>query len=118
MKRWRAGARCSQEGARQKRDLGGVLIEMNPESSSLDLDRRSFLRQSSGIAAGLGLGTLPIIGAEKKKPTSETLVKTFYDSLSEEQRKKVCFPFDHKLRLKVENNWHITKTLVEDYSNL
>ena len=43
-------------------------------------------------------------------------MKTFYDSLSEEQRKKVCFPFDHKLRLKVENNWHITKTLVEDYS--
>ena len=34
----------------------------------------------------MGLGALPIIGAEKekKKPDSETLVKTFYDSLTEE----------------------------------
>lgn len=91
---------------------------MNPDNHSLSLDRRSFLRQSTGIAAGLGFGALPMIGAEKekKKPEAETLVKVFYDSLSEEQRQKMCFPFDHKLRLKVENNWLITKTLVEDYT--
>ena len=91
---------------------------MNPENHPLAVDRRSFLRQSSGIAAGMGLGALPIIGAEKekKKPDSETLVKTFYDSLTEEQRKAVCFSFEHKLRLKVDNNWLITKTLVKDYS--
>ena len=91
------------------------LITMKPESSSLDLGRRSFIRQSSGIAAGLGLGALPIIGAEKKA-SSETLVKTFYDTLTEKQRKAICFPFDHKLRLKVDNNWMITKTKVEDFN--
>ena len=90
---------------------------MNPDLNLASLDRRSFLRQSTGIAAGLGMGSLPLIGAEnEKKVESETLVKTFYDSLSEEQRKAVCFPFEHQLREKVDNNWLITKTLVEDYS--
>ena len=91
---------------------------MKPETPSLTVDRRSFLRQSSVAAAGLGFGTIPIIGAEKekKKPEAETLVKTFYDSLSEEQKKAMCFPYDHKLRLKIENNWLITKTLVEHYN--
>ena len=40
---------------------------------------------------------------------SETLVKSLYDSLNEDQRKALVFPFDHELRLKVDNNWHITK---------
>jgi hypothetical protein len=43
-------------------------------------------------------------------------VKTFYDSLNEEQRKTVCFPFDHELRSEVTNNWHITKTRVKSYT--
>jgi hypothetical protein len=89
---------------------------MNINEQNSLLDRRSFLRQSSGIAAGLGLSGLPVLGEEKKKVESETLVKTFYDSLSEVQRKAVCFPFEHKLREKVDNNWLITKTLVEDYN--
>ncbi len=74
---------------------------MKPKTPSLSVDRRSFLRQSSVAAAGLGFGTIPIIGAEKekKKPEAETLVKTFYDSLSEEQKTAMCFPYDHKLRL-------------------
>ena len=58
-----------------------------------------------------------MIGAEeKKKATSETLVKSFYDSLTEEQRKIMCFAFDHELRLKVDNNWQITKTKVESFT--
>lgn len=91
---------------------------MTPEKHPLSLDRRSFLRQSTGLAAGLGFGALPIIGAEaeKKKPDAETLVKTFYDTLSEPQKAAICFPFDHELRLKVDNNWLITKTLVEDFT--
>ena len=91
---------------------------MKPENHPLSVDRRSFLRQSSVAAAGLGFGAIPIIGAEKekKKPEAETLVKTFYDSLSEEQKKAMCFPYDHKLRLKIENNWLITKMLVEHYT--
>jgi hypothetical protein len=98
---------------------------MNPEScpdcsqdhSALS-NRRSFLRASTGAAAGLSAASLfPALGAEtKKKATCETLVKTFYDTLSEEQRKNMCFPFDHPLRLKVDNNWHITKARVKSYT--
>jgi len=83
-----------------------------PQSS---LDRRHFLRQSGILATGLA-STLPVIGSEKKQPSSETLVKTFYESLTEEQRNKICFNYDHPLRLKVENNWQITKMKVEDFT--
>jgi hypothetical protein len=85
--------------------------------TSRPLDRRAFLR-TAGLATGaFGLGgILPVRADGTPKPTSETLVKTFYDTLSEEQRTKICFAFDHDLRLKVDNNWHITKTLVKDFS--
>ena len=97
---------------------------MNPESCpdcSSDapkiLSRRSFI-QSTGLAVGaIGAGgIIPCRAETTAKPTSETLVKTFHDSLSEEQRNKICFDFDHKLRLEIDNNWHITKTLVKDFS--
>ena len=93
---------------------------MNPEKQfeNTTLDRRRFLRQSGALAAGIvGAGALPVIGAEKKEnATSETLVQSFYNSLSEEQRKKICFAFDHPLRLKVDNNWQITKSTVETFT--
>lgn len=80
--------------------------------------RRSFLHTAGFAAGALGVGgIIPCrAAAEPAKPTSETIVKSFYDSLSEEQRTKICFGFDHKLRLEVDNNWHITKTLVKDFS--
>lgn len=53
----------------------------------------------------------------KAKPTSETLVATLFNSLTEEQRKSVTFPFDHPLRSKVDNNWHITKATIGDLMN-
>ena len=92
---------------------------MTPPDSSSDFNRRSFIK-TAGLATGaFGAGSiLPAFGAKAApiRPTSETLVKTFYDSLSEEQQTKMCFDFDHKLRLKVDNNWHITQTLVQDYT--
>ena len=42
--------------------------------------------------------------------TGETLVQQLYGSMTEDQKKVVCFGFDNPLRLKVDNNWHITKT--------
>ncbi|MDP7107058.1 MAG: DUF3500 domain-containing protein, partial [Roseibacillus sp.] len=86
-----------------------------PSSSS----RRTFLRTSTGAAAGIGAASfVPALAAKKKAaPDSpETLVKTFHDSLSDEQRKMICFPFDHKLRLKVDNNWQITKAKVKSFT--
>lgn len=80
------------------------------ESASLSLDRRRFLKSASAAAlAASGLSS-PGLRAESTTatmPKSETLVKTLFDSLSEEQRAKVVIPFDDPLRLRVENNWHI-----------
>jgi len=90
-----------------------------PDSHSPRIDRRSFL-QTAGLAAGaLGAsGLLPSWAAEPVpvRPTSETLVKTFFDTLSEEQRTRICFDFDHPLRQKINNNWLITETLVKDFT--
>lgn len=73
--------------------------------------RRDFLRTGSAFAASAAL-TAPLTTLAQgavKQPVSETLVASLYGTLSNEQRAAVCFPFDHPLRLKVDNNWHITK---------
>ncbi len=68
------------------------------------VDRRQFLK-----TAALGTAGAAVAAAVPKKLTgsSETLVTTFYTSLSPEQRTKIVFPFDHPLRSKVDNNWYI-----------
>jgi hypothetical protein len=58
---------------------------------------------------------LPASAETPKRAASETLVKTLHQSLTEEQRKVTCFPFDHPLRSKVDNNWHITDKTVKDF---
>ncbi len=70
--------------------------------------RRDFiLGSASTLAAGL-LGK-PLVQAAPAA-TGETLVTQLFGSLNEQQRQAVCFGFDHELRSKVDNNWHITKT--------
>jgi len=87
------------------------------------VDRRGFLRRMGaaaaiGATAGLPMGGVPIIGSgllaedekkkdAKKKPTAESFVKLLYTSLTDEQKKAICMPFDHKKRSTVRNNWHI-----------
>lgn len=84
----------------------------NCSDCATDVSRRHFLRTAAVAVAAAG--TAPILPAfaksieAVKKSDSETLVTTLYKSLNEAQRKELCFPFDHKLRLKVDNNWHIT----------
>jgi hypothetical protein len=60
-----------------------------------------------------------LVAAEAATPaaaaaSSETLVAQLYKSLDEEQKKVLCFPFDHKLRSEVNNNWFIIKKSIED----
>jgi len=82
-----------------------------------ELSRRQFFRSSA--AAALAATALPHLAgaAEKKVSTSETLVKSLYDSLTEDQKKKMCFAWDFSetegkaprglLRTHVSNNWQI-----------
>ena len=85
------------------------------------VSRRDFVKKVTGIAiAGslLPAATAPrrAVAAPNAKSTAETAVKRFYDSLKDEQKKQICFPFDHDLRKKINANWAITKPKIDDYS--
>ncbi len=87
------------------------------------VDRRDFLKAVSGIAlagaATSSLWTLPgAYAAPSPTSAAETTVGRFYNSLSDEQRKTICFSFSDPLRQKVNANWHITKpTVGNDFYN-
>ena len=91
-------------------------------SASFDrpASRREFLKVTAASAAAVAGTTLPIWStavqaAGEPASSPESLVKVLYDSLSEAQRKIVCFGWDFQesdrglLRTRVANNWHITK---------
>src|SRR5947209_17729006 len=84
--------------------------------------RRDFLKHTIGGIAAAGAvssGLLSVVGPSRRAmaaapitpagAASETLVAQLYKSLTDDQKKIICFPFDHALRLKVDNNWHIIK---------
>ncbi|MEO7145308.1 MAG: DUF3500 domain-containing protein [Bryobacteraceae bacterium] len=47
--------------------------------------------------------------------SSETLVVSLHRGLSADQKAKIAFPFDHPLRSKVDNNWHITPEKIGEF---
>lgn len=93
----------------------------NPQCPDCDLsgslNRRDFVRTGLVGAAAAGLLTGAQLRADEaakaSRPESETLVEKLYATLNEQQRSKICFPWDHKdergiLRTHVSNNWSIT----------
>jgi hypothetical protein len=92
-----------------------------PDCGDLDLSRRQFFRASAVAAAASGLplfATPKAAAAPTKTSAAETAVKALYDSLTDKQKKEICFPWDHVetgekgrglLRTHVSNNWQITK---------
>lgn len=89
--------------------------------------RREFLKTTAGGIAALtaaSSGLLGLAGARRAiadqasaAATSETLVQQLYGSMTESQKKLICFPFDHPLRSKVDNNWHIVKSPIGQLFN-
>jgi hypothetical protein len=89
------------------------------------LSRRDFVKTVGTTALA---ATAPVIGARhagaspsgKKAagPTpsapAETAVARFYQTLKPEQKKQICFAFNHPLRLRVRNNWAIVKPTIGD----
>ena len=61
----------------------------------------------------------PHAAAPAAKASSESLVKILFDSLTAEQRKQVCFAWDHHaedlglLRTRISANWHVTKPVID-----
>lgn len=78
-------------------------------------DRRAFIKQSAAVvAASAGLPAVAR-AAQTVDTKSESLTKILYESLSEEQRAKVCYDWDFVdakrglLRTRVANNWNINE---------
>jgi hypothetical protein len=87
------------------------------------VDRRNFLKSVGGVAlasaAGSSLLSLPgAYAAPTPTSAAETAVGRFYSSLSEEQKKTICFAFTDPLRQRINANWKITKpTIGTDFYN-
>ncbi len=78
--------------------------------------RRNFLRATGGVAAAVTASSLlggSVHAAPTMKSGAETVAAELYKSLSDEQRKAVCFPFEHELRQKINANWHITQQVID-----
>ena len=90
------------------------------------VSRRDFVRTVGAAATVLTFsGITPILGATRKaladgpgKPSpsskAETAAKRLYESLDTDQKKAICFPFDHDLRKKINANWAITEPTIKD----
>src|SRR5262245_43098935 len=75
------------------------------------------------FAAAAGAVLLPAVAkaapaAPTKPSPPETAVKALFDTLTDAQKKEICFAWDHKdkdrglLRTFVSNNWQITKPTI------
>jgi hypothetical protein len=88
------------------------------------MNRRGFLATvSTAAAAGAfgaaGLGTAPrASAAPSAKSAAETAVKALYDTLTDAQKRTICFDWDHKhpergvLRTHISNFWHVTDPML------
>src|SRR5262245_32733585 len=84
-------------------------------------DRRDFLRAVGVTTAGAALplwATPRTNAAPSPQSAAETAVKALFETLTDTQKKTICFPWDHQqpgrglLRTFVSNNWQITKPTI------
>ena len=87
------------------------------------VSRREFVKTVGTAALAASSPLIPPSWARADAPAgptpkapSETAVSRFYASLKEEQRKAICFPFDHPKRSQVQNNWFIVEPRIKDLS--
>ena len=88
------------------------------------VSRRDFVK---AVSAGAFAGAVPLFGRSaaagpaqvgpSPSAAAETTVARFYKTITPEQRKLICFPFDHPLRKRVGNNWAIVKPTIDDLSS-
>ncbi len=100
------------------RIIGQSGDEVHGAEGSL-VSRRQFVRT---VGAGVLAAAAPMpgriasaadVGPTRSAP-AETTVGRLYKTLNAEQRKLLCFPFDHPLRSRVGNNWAIVNPKIDD----
>jgi hypothetical protein len=86
-------------------------------TDDLGIDRREFLRVAgvAAAAAAVPLAAVPrAIAAPSVNSAAETAVKGLFETLTDDQKKVICFDWDYQdpkrglLRTHVSNNWQIT----------
>ncbi len=89
------------------------------QAESRVFSRRHFLQTTGLGLAGAGLFSHRLFAGESSTlPASETKVKELFDSFTADQKKALCFPFEHELQRKVSANWAITPAKIEDLSEV
>ncbi|MFP6674806.1 MAG: DUF3500 domain-containing protein [Pirellulaceae bacterium] len=80
------------------------------------LDRRQFVQAAgtASLVAGAGLVNFAS-AAPTRTSAAETIVNELHSTLSDEQKKTICFGFDDQKRSRVNANWHITKPEIDDF---
>ena len=83
------------------------------------LNRRDFVGRigTSALVAGAGGILIPRAGlhaAPGRDSKAETAAAKLYETLSDSQKKAVCFGFDHPSRTKINANWAISKPRIVD----
>src|SRR5438309_5730522 len=106
-----------------------VMSKLAPQGNCPDcsaLTRRDFLKTtvggvaaasaaSAGLISVAGLSSSARAAIDYPKQQPETLVTSLYKTLTDAQKKDICFSFDHPLRSAVDNNWNITKPRIKDF---
>lgn len=88
-------------------------------SDSNSINRRVFLETTAATVASSALLNRPL-RAETPATSAETLVGRLYASFGDQQKKEVCFDWDHQdkkrglLRTYVANNWNVTRPEIND----
>ncbi len=80
--------------------------------------RRDFVRAVGGAAlAGhlIALATPGRVARAADSTGAETAVKRLYGTLTSDQRKAICFPFDDPKRNRINANWAITKPTIGEF---
>ncbi len=85
------------------------------DDCEMDLSRRDFVKVAGAAAvAASAIPAQAALAQPSPKSPAETVVKRFYDSLSPNQRKAVCLPFNHQKRSRISANWHVVETDIGD----
>ena len=80
-----------------------------------DVSRRDFMKTAAGAAVAASLVRSKVAWGDLKDDAPENLVKALHKSLTDEQRKEIVLPWDHKYRLHVSNNWSVTRPKIGQF---
>jgi hypothetical protein len=83
------------------------------------LQRRAFLQTVGGAVvtgATFGSSLVPsqLWAAPTTKSAAESSVSQLFQTLTNQQKEVLVFPFEHELRHRINANWHITKPLIRE----